>query len=432
MDTFVLVNLAAILGLLVLSAFFSGSETSITAASRARMHTLEQQGDMRAKTIQQLWERKERMIGAILLGNNLVNILASALATSVLISLFGEAGVAYATIGMTFLVLVFAEILPKTYALLHPDRTALRVSRILRVVVTVFGPIVQMIEGVVGTILSVLRLRPDEGDGAWEEELRGAIDLHTGPDEETKHEREMLRSILDLDDVAVEEIMTHRRDVEAIDVAQPPRKIVEEALASPYTRLPLYREQPDEIVGVLHAKALLRAVQASPDAVDTLDVQAIANPPWFIPDTTDLLSQLQAFRQRKEHFAIVVDEYGELRGVVTLEDILEEIVGDISDEHDVDVEGLELQPDGTAVVEGKVTIRDINRRCEWRLPDDEASTIAGLVLHEARRIPAVGQRFAFHGFSFEILERQRNQITLVKVSKLDTPGVQDTAELEEA
>ena len=432
MDTFVLVNLAAILGLLVLSGFFSGSETSITAASQPRMHRLEQHGDQRAKTIRELWERKERMIGAILLGNNLVNILASALATSVLISLFGEAGVAYATIGMTFLVLVFAEILPKTYALLHPDRTALRVSRIIRLVVLAFGPIVQMIEALVGGMMRLFRLYPEDGEHPWEEELRGAIDLHTGPDEETKHEREMLRSILDLDDVSVEEIMVHRRDVETIDVAQPPRKIVEEALASPYTRLPLYREKPDEIVGVLHAKALLRAVQASPDAVDTLDVLEIANPPWFIPDTTDLLSQLQAFRQRKEHFAIVVDEYGELRGVVTLEDILEEIVGDISDEHDIDVEGLELRPDGTAIVEGKVTIRDINRRCEWRLPDDEASTIAGLVLHEARRIPAVGQRFAFHGFSFEILGRHRNQITLVKVGKLDMPGVEDSAELEEA
>ena len=432
MDTFVLVNMAAILGLLVLSGFFSGSETSITAASQPRMHRLEQRGDQRAKTIRELWERKERMIGAILLGNNLVNILASALATSVLISLFGEAGVAYATIGMTFLVLVFAEILPKTYALLHPDRTALRVSRVIRLVVLAFGPIVQMIEALVGGMMRLFRLYPEDGEHPWEEELRGAIDLHTGPDEETKHEREMLRSILDLDDVSVEEIMVHRRDVETIDVAQPPRKIVEEALASPYTRLPLYREKPDEIVGVLHAKALLRAVQASPDAVDTLDVLEIANPPWFIPDTTDLLSQLQAFRQRKEHFAIVVDEYGELRGVVTLEDILEEIVGDISDEHDIDVEGLELRPDGTAIVEGKVTIRDINRRCEWRLPDDEASTIAGLVLHEARRIPAVGQRFAFHGFSFEILGRHRNQITLVKVGKLDTPGVEDSAELEEA
>ena len=432
MDTFVLVNLAAILGLLVLSGFFSGSETSITAASQPRMHRLEQHGDQRAKTIRELWERKERMIGAILLGNNLVNILASALATSVLISLFGEAGVAYATIGMTFLVLVFAEILPKTYALLHPDRTALRVSRVIRLVVLAFGPIVQMIEALVGGMMRLFRLYPEDGEHPWEEELRGAIDLHTGPDEETKHEREMLRSILDLDDVSVEEIMVHRRDVETIDVAQPPRKIVEEALASPYTRLPLYREKPDEIVGVLHAKALLRAVQASPDAVDTLDVLEIANPPWFIPDTTDLLSQLQAFRQRKEHFAIVVDEYGELRGVVTLEDILEEIVGDISDEHDIDVEGLELRPDGTAIVEGKVTIRDINRRCEWRLPDDEASTIAGLVLHEARRIPAVGQRFAFHGFSFEILGRHRNQITLVKVGKLDTPGVKDSAELAEA
>ncbi len=228
----------------------------------------------------------------------------------------------------------------------------------------------------------------------------------------------MLRSILELGDVEVSEIMVHRRNVVTIDLDQPAARIVEEVLASPYTRLPLWQGKSDNIVGILHAKALLRAVQAAQGKLESLAVSEIASPPWFIPDSTDLLSQLQAFRQRKEHFAIVVDEYGEMLGVVTLEDILEEIVGEISDEHDIGVEGLEMQPDGSAVVAGTVTLRDLNRHCDWRLPDEEASTVAGLVLHEARRIPESGQNFSFHGFRFEILGRQRNQITLIRVTPL--------------
>ncbi|MHA1600482.1 MAG: HlyC/CorC family transporter [Alphaproteobacteria bacterium] len=419
MDPQILIPLSAILALLVLSAFFSGSETALTAVSLPRMHTLERQGNHRASVVNELWRKKERLIGAILLGNNLVNITATALATSVLIGAFGDAGVAYATIGTTLLVLIFAEVLPKTYAIHHADRMALAVAPVLRGFVLVLFPVTHTIHMVVRGTLKLFgvemsaTLNPDRS----EEELRGAIDLHAGEGEEVRHERAMLRSILDLADVEVSEIITHRKKVIAIDANQPPRQIVEEVLQSPHTRLPLWQDNPDNIVGVLHAKELLRAVNTLPD-VDKLDVLSIANSPWFIPDSTDLLSQLQAFRTRHKHFAIVVDEYGEVRGIVTLEDILEEIVGEISDEHDVEIEGVKAQSDGSVVVDGAVTIRDLNRQFEWRLPDDEASTIAGLVLDEARRIPEIGQTFVFHGFRFEILGRQRNQITNIKMTPL--------------
>ncbi|MEE9480554.1 MAG: HlyC/CorC family transporter [Kiloniellales bacterium] len=420
METEILLSIGAIALLLVFSAFFSGSETALTAASRSRMHTLEQQGDPRARLVNELFARKERLIGAVLLGNNLVNITASALATSLMIGWAGDAGIAYATLVMTLLVLIFAEVLPKTYAIHNPDGFALSVSRSMRVVVRLFGPVTLAVQAVVGVTLSLfgVRLTTTPAPGQSEEELRGAIELHTGESEEERHAREMLRSILDLAEVEVEEIMIHRKNMAMIDVNQPPSKVVEEVLSSPYTRLPLWQDEPDNIVGVLHVKALLRAVHSQSTNLDELDLVAIANDPWFVPETTDLLSQLQAFRTRQEHFAIVVDEYGEVLGVVTLEDILEEIVGDIADELDIPVTGARVLTDGSVVVDGTVTLRDLNRQFEWRLPDEEASTVAGLVLHEARRIPEVGQVFAFHGFSFEILRRQRNQITSIKVTAL--------------
>jgi magnesium and cobalt exporter, CNNM family len=420
METHILFTFGTIAILLVLSAFFSGSETALTAASPARMHTLEQQGDKRAGVVNGLFSHKDRLIGAVLLGNNLVNILASALATSLLIRLAGDTGVAYATLGMTMLILIFAEVLPKTYAIHNADRVALTVARTMQVVVQALSPITVTVQWIVRSTLSVfgLRIISPLGSSLREEELRGAIELHTGEGEEERHAREMLRSILDLADVDVEEIMVHRSNVATIDVDQPAEKIVEEVLASQYTRLPLWRDDPDNIVGVLHAKALFRAVHTQKDDLGKLDVTTIANDPWFIPESINLLAQLQAFRKRQEHFAIVVDEYGEVLGVVTLEDILEEVVGEIADEYDIDQEGALTMRDGSVVVEGTVTIRDLNREFDWRLPDEEASTIAGLVLHEARRIPEVGQTFVFHGFRFEILRRQRNQITSIKVTPL--------------
>mgnify|MGYP001423662477 FL=1 len=415
-----LITLCAILVLILLSAFFSGSETALTAASRPLMHQLEKNGNRRARMINRLNEHQERLIGAILLGNNLVNILASALATSIMIALYGEAGVAYATLIMTLLVLIFAEILPKTYAIKNADRMSLKIIPIVNALVLVLAPITRSINFVVHGVLMIFRRGDSMNDlGTSSEELRGAIELHSDEDRAADDERAMLRSVLDLAEVQVGEIMAHRKDVTMIDADQPAEKVVDEVLASPFTRIPLWQGQPENIVGVLHAKALLRAVKAREDSkvkeLDEINVISLAAKPWFIPEQTTLLDQLQEFRKRHEHFALMVNEYGSFMGIVTLEDILEEIVGDISDEHDVAVPGVVLQADGSYSINGSVTIRDLNREFNWQLPDEEAATIAGLIMHESRRIPEPGQIFMFHGLRFQIAERVRQQIMTVRV-----------------
>ena len=422
-------DILIILLLLLCSAFFSAAETALTGASRPRMHALEGQGDRKASLVNRLRAHMEQVIGAVLLGNNMVNIFASALATSLLIGMFGNRGVAYATAVMTVLVVVFAEVLPKTYAINNADRLALALAPAMNVVVGVLRPIIRIMQIVVRAILRLCgaNVSTDLGADKTEEELRGAIDLHAEASGEVEEAGAMLHSILDLNDVIVGDIMVHRSHLALIDADQPPEKIVQAVIESAYTRLPLWRGDQDNIIGVLHAKAVLRAVQANGGKLEGLDVIALALPPWFVPDTTTLLAQLQAFRKRREHFALVVDEYGALRGVVTLEDILEEIVGDIEDEHDIEVPGIKTEPDGSFIVDGTVTIRDLNRHCGWRLPDDAAATIAGLVLQEARRIPEQGQVFAFHGFRFEVLERQRNQIRLLKITPLASPTTASAA-----
>ncbi len=431
--------IAIILFLLCCSAFFAGAETALTAASRPRMHALAQQDNRRARIVNELRSRMELVIAALLLGNNLVNITASALATSVMIAFFGERGVVYATAGMTVLVVLFGEVLPKTVAINNPDRTALAAAPMLRAFVWFVTPLTRAMQLIVrGTLMLFgARIVTELGREQTEEELRGAIDLHTETAKHTETSTEireagaMMHSILDLNEVMVQDIMIHRQNVTMVDAEQPPSETVAQVLASPHTRVPIFQGNPDNIVGVLHAKALLRAVRAQTQATDTLDVRAIAAKPWFIPSTTTLLAQLRAFRERREHFALVVDEYGALLGIVTLEDILEEIVGEIDDEHDVRVRGIRRAADGTIDVEGQVTIRDLNRQFGWRLPDADASTIAGLVLHEARRIPEVGQIFMFHGFRFEVLERQRNRIKRVRIRPLesasDSPSLAATA-----
>jgi Mg2+/Co2+ transporter CorB len=414
------IMVATIVVLLLAGAFFSGAETALTGASRARMHQLEQEGNRRAREVNRLREQKEQMIGTLLLGNTAINILASSLATGVAISLWGDSGVVYATVVMTALILIFAEVMPKTYAINYADRSALAIAPMVQGVVRVLVPLTKSVAWFVRIMLRLMGvdIHTQSLVSTSEEELRGAIELHTSIDteEEVREERAMLRSILDLTTVEVSEIMTHRRNVVMIDAALPPGEIVDAVLNSPYTRVPLWQGETDNIVGVVHAKALLREVHAHSGETGKMDILAIAHKPWFTPDTTTLFDQLQAFRKRREHFALVVDEYGSLMGVVTLEDILEEIVGDIADEHDVQVAGVRAEPGGAYVVDGTVTIRDLNREFEWRLPDDRASTVAGLVLNEARRIPDVGQTFVFYDFRFEILSRQRNQITSLRLT----------------
>ncbi len=426
MTSSLMLTMGVIALLLVMSAFFASSETALTAASRPRMHELARHGNHRATLVNRLRARQEQMIGAVLLGNNLVNILASALATSVLIEAFGKSGVVYATAIMTVLVLILGEVLPKTYAIARPDRTALALAPALRTVVAVLSPATEAVQWIVTVLLRIAGVRPTaEDQQALAEALRGAIELHRGGQGAIEHERAMLRSILDLDDVEVGKIMQHRKDVVMVDADEPTSRIVEQVVESPFTRIPMYRGDPDNIVGVLHAKAVLRAWRAHRDDLDSFDLNEVATKPWFIPESTSLLEQLQAFRRQREHFALVVDEYGALMGVVTLEDILEEIVGEISDEHDVVLVGVRPQADGSYIVNGAVTVRDLNRRFEWNLPDEEAATIAGLVIHEARIIPEVGQTFSFHGFRFEILRRQRNQITLIRVTPPKKPMNED-------
>tara|TARA_R110002020_G_scaffold15140_12_gene53341 strand:+ start:701 stop:1984 length:1284 start_codon:yes stop_codon:yes gene_type:complete len=406
----------AIVVLLLLSAFFSGSETALTAASRARMHQLEKAGDRRAGTAGKLIEIRERLIGALLFGNNLVNILASSLATSAFIAVLGDAAVVYATLLMTFLVLIFAEVLPKTWAISTPDRFAVAVAPILRVVVIVFGPVTMAVQIFVRWLLRRFGIDVDASLGiSPHEEIRGTVDLQHYQGGLHKAERDRLGGILDLGELEVSDVMKHRTAMQMLNADEPPAQIVEQALASPYTRLPLWRGESENIVGVLHAKDLLRALHAADGDVDSLDILAIAKPPWFVPDTTNLHDQLNVFLKRKSHFALVVDEYGEVMGLVTLEDILEEIVGEISDEHDIVVQGVRPQPDGTLLVDGGVSIRDLNRALDWNLPDEEATTAAGLVIHEARMIPEEKQAFTFHKVRFVVEKKERNRITMLRV-----------------
>ncbi len=419
---------AAILVLLVLSGLFSGSETALTTASRGKLHALADKGDRGAVTALQLIEDKERLIGAILLGNNLVNILAASLATSLFTMLFGDSGVAVATVVMTALVLVFSEVMPKTYAITNPETLASRVARTIRAVVLALSPVVNAVRAFVRFVLRLFGVQTDPQANflAAQQEIAGAIALHHSEGAVEKADRDRLLGALDLGQRQVEEVMLHRRDIEMIDADADPAAILGQAINSAHTRIPIYRNEPENIVGIIHAKDLSRAVdklvrgtQGGLENLTSFNVMDVAMEPYFVPETTPLDEQMREFLRRKSHFALVVDEYGALQGLITLEDILEEIVGDISDEHDTETPGgIEPQADGAVEVEGVVTIRDINRACDWNLPDEEANTVAGLVIHEAQAIPNTGQVFSFHGFRFEVLERQNNRLTRLRIRKL--------------
>ncbi len=405
---------------LLLSAFFAGSETALTASSRASMARLEKQGNRGAGIVNRLLDQRERLIGALLLGNNAVNIAASALATGLLLTWFGKAGIVYATIVMTAIVVIFSEVMPKTAAFNAPDRIALLVARPMQWIVRVLAPILMAIEFIVRWLLRLFGINIDENQPILSphEELRGAVDLMHREGGVEKHDRDMFGGVLDLRELDVSDVMVHRTNMISMKVDDPAEEVVNAVIASPVTRIPFWRGNPENIVGVLHVKDLLRALHAVDGNAAKVDIQALLTPPWFVPDTRTVSEQLKAFRRRKTPFALVVDEYGEVEGLVTLEDILEEIVGDITDEHDVAMPGVRLQPDGSVIVEGAVSIRDLNRVMEWNLPDEEANTIAGLVIHEARSIPEVGQSFTFYGFRFRVLRRARNRITSVRIQPL--------------
>lgn len=405
--------------LLGAGALISAAETSMTASSRGRMHQLEREGDPAAKRVNAMMANQENMIGAILLSNNTVNIAATAVTTSVLsVALPGYLGSLIATAVMTVLIVVFGEILPKTVAITRPEGVARFLSLPTWWLVRIFGPLAQGAQWIVRKTLGLfgIKLSMETDVLAAHEEIRGAVEYHHSEGIVESVDRRMLGGVLDLSEMNVSEVMVHRRQMDMIDADQPTAALIEAVLASGHSRIPLWRGEPENVVGVLHAKDLLSAVARAAGKIARIDVPALAREPWFVPETTNLKDQLEAFLKKRTHFALVVDEYGALQGLVTLEDILEEIVGEIDDEHDAAVQGVRRQPDGSVHVDGSVTVRDLNRLLDWDLPDDEAVTVAGLVIHEAQTIPEAGQVFIFHRHRFQVLRRQRNQITALRIS----------------
>ena len=421
-------TIAVIFGLLLLSGLLSGSETALAAASRSKLKAQADKGSTGAASALAVTEDSERMIDALLLGNNVVNISAASIATALLTQVFGESGVMLAILGMTALVLVFGEVLPKTYAITNAESAAMRVAPVIRIMIVIFSPVVAVVRALVRGLLALFGVRadPDSHVLALRDEIAGAIALgHSGGAVE-KEGRDRLLGALDLNDRTVEEIMRHRSQIEMIDADASPDAILTQCLASSHTRLPIYRDDVENIVGVIHAKDLLREVdrlvrgeEVSPGALSDLDILKVAMPPYFVPETTALDEQMRQFLKRNTHFALVVDEYGALRGLITLEDILEEIVGEITDEFDIAREPvLKRTKEGDYLVEGAMTIRDLNRAMDWQLPDDEANTVAGLVIHEAQMIPVEGQAFSFHGFRFQVATRRDNRLVRLKVRPL--------------
>ena len=425
----------AIIILLLLSALFNAAETSMTAASKARLHALAEEGNVRAKLVNRLMSRPERVLGTVLLANTLVDTLAAALAGSLAISMVGDVGIAYATAILTVLIVIFSAVLPKTYALAWADSMALRLAPIMGAMIWLLTPITAAVQFIIRLFLKLTPSTKDDAANilAAREEMRGTIELQTKEGTVERRDAEMLGGVLDLGDLDVGDIMVHRTKMESVDIEEPSAKIIADVLKSQFTRVPLWRENPENIVGILNIKDLLAALSANGFDPAALKIAELAQPPWFVPETTRARDQLNAFLKRKAQMALVVDEYGTVQGIVTLEDILEEIVGQIGDEHDTLEQAIRPQVDGSINVDGSVPVRDLNRHMNWSLPEEEATTVAGLVIHEAETIPEPGQAFTFYGYRFEILRKSRNKIIALRIRPLAVgqagaaPGVAKSA-----
>ncbi|MCY4541376.1 MAG: CNNM domain-containing protein [Rhodobacteraceae bacterium] len=422
------ITVVVIFLLICASAFFSGSETALTSASRGKLRTRADRGNASAARALRLTANKERLLAAILLGNNLVNILATALATSLLSRMFGDSGVAIATLVMTVLILVFAEILPKSYAVAAPESAATRVSPVMGVFVWLFSPVVAMLQWVIDRLLASAGFTPPKGESIRDiqDDIAGQISLGIPSGMFNRQDQERILGALDMNTRSVEEVMLHRSEIKMLDADLSIRQAIASCIDSSYSRLPVYRSERENIVKVAHVKDLcrlyLRQTESDTDTAaedDSTGWTEHLGDPYFVPETTTLSAQLRAFLQSHTHFALVVDEYGSLQGLVTLEDILEEIVGEIEDEHDLeDDPPLVEEADGSVTVDGSISIRDLNRRMNWEIPDDRANSVAGTVITEVRYIPVKGEKFSLFGFEIEVVERVRNRITRLTIRKL--------------
>lgn len=407
-----IIEIIGIFFLLLLSGFFSSSETAITRISDVKIYQWSENKSSRYKRARELMKSREKIIGILLLGNNIVNILASALATSILIGLFGDKGIIYATLIMTALIFIFSEVLPKTYAIREPEKLVLYASPIIKIFTIILSPINFLVQRLVSSILNLANKETKNND--WRQNLRGAILLANNKGDVRKRDRIMLESILDLHEVKVSEIMTHRKNIEGININENIDMIIDLSLKSRFTRLPLWKENADNIIGTLHIKDLLRAKNSN----NSIEINEIMQKPQFISENTSLSEQLNNFKKETIQMAFVIDEYGDLQGLITLEDILEEIVGEIFDEFDKQITGPEILEDKSVIVDGAMTIRDLNKLMDWKLEDEEASTIAGLVIDVAQKLPSINETIKINNFNFTILERQRTRITKINIKPL--------------
>lgn len=417
------VNILLVALFLCASAFFSACETAMTAYSKPKMYTMAKDGKAKAKIILALQPEIELVISAILTCSTILNGFTVAVTTDVFSELLGDFAVILAPIVTSVFIVLFAEVLPKMLTISNPERILLPAASFIKYTYLILKPLNNIIGFIARSLIRLVRIS-NKNDNTTEyedslDELKGAIALHKGENkEETQKEKEMLQSVLDLGEVQVGSIMIHRKNVTMMCADDPVSNLIDQIMNCPFTRIPLWSNNRDNIVGVLHVKDLLKAIKRS-DNIDDINVLDVALKPWFIPENKDLLAQLQSFKTRHEHFALVVDEYGSFMGIVTLEDIIEEIVGNIEDEHDIDSwNGIRRQEDGSYIVDGSVNIRDLNREIESSFRSDIAATVAGLVINSIGIIPEAGQTFILYGYKFEILKRHRIQVTLLRITKL--------------
>ncbi len=403
--------------LVILSGFLSGSETAITATSKARILYKKKKGSKRAGYVLELLDKKDNVISTLLLSNNLVNILASSLATAFFYDLFGVEGIFYATLIMTVVIVIFAEVLPKTYAINRPNRTALIISPIIYYLNKFLFIFVFVINLIVRLIFRKNDNDIKNKDLQSEEELKGVIDLYKTSNPDYEQEKDMLQSILQLNDITVEEIFTHRKNIYSIDSSLKTSEIIQKINNSRYTRIPFWKDNPENIIGLLNVRTLNIDLKNHNESKEII-FDKISNP-WFIPETTNLLEQLVEFKKRKEHLAFVVDEFGELLGLITLEDIIEEIVGEIVDEIDIPENDFKLNNNGKMVINGEKNIRDLYKSFDLDPPEVEASTIAGYILDMSKKIPSYGELFKDNYFTYKILSHSKKQISKIEISKIN-------------
>jgi len=415
-----LINLSlliVIIFLILLSGFLSGSETAITATSKARIISKLKKGAKRADYVKKIIDNKDKVISSLLLSNNLVNILASSLATAFFYDLFGVTGIFYATLLMTFLLVIFAEVLPKTYAINKPTRSALMIGPIIFYLNKILTPFVFVINKIVTILINKKEINDKKlSDEQSEEELQGVIDMYQTSNPDSEHEKEMLQSILTLNDTTVEEIFTHRKNIYSINVDLSLSEIIKIINQSRFTRIPFWKNNPENIIGLLNIRSLNIDMKNHLNNKKIILEKIVK--PWFIPSSTNLLDQLVKFKKKKEHLAFVVDEYGELLGIISLEDIIEEIVGEIVDEIDAPEKKFILNSKGVIVAEGNQNIKDLYKEFNLNLPEIESSTIAGHVMDLAKKIPMYGETIKDNKFNYKITSHSRKQILRLEITKI--------------